>query len=513
MKTNIISLMAIFALMVGGFRAQASARNVVADVQSFEYIDDSVCLDLKIDLSGLDLSSNESLVLTPIISKGENQMTLQTIVLRGRNSAQSYQRSQNLGNSSKIAEYDKLYGEPYALIDYYGSDLDDVIIYKQTIPYKTWLVDSKVYLSSTRYSCCNSYDMGFMTMNGDSQLSIAMLEVEPYNVAPQVAMVKPDKVAVKRRDIQYSSALIFRVNSSYIDPNLENNRAELQSIRSMMESVLHDSDYTITAVNIAGFASPEGSLSSNQILSERRATALENILKKEYSLSSSLYNVRFGGENWDGLIPLVEASYMANKELVLAIIKYDDEDQREPNIRKIDNGVTYSNLLANYFPAVRRVVVDIEYNVDAYDLDRIKELIDIKPENLSLEEMYRLSETYDMQSSEFTKVFLTAARVYPYDQVAIHNALVVDISTGDLESARELVERLDHQTSLATVANTLGAYYMLEGDYTQSKTLLERARELGSPEAEYNLAELEAKLANIVKINEALALRNKIYGQ
>ena len=65
-----------------------------------------------------------------------------------------------------------------------------------------------------------------------------------------------------------------------------------------------------TSLSIEGFASPEGPLAFNEQLSKKRAEALKDYLVKNEKVSSKLYKVTFGGENWDGLVKALQSSSM-----------------------------------------------------------------------------------------------------------------------------------------------------------------------------------------------------------
>lgn len=491
------------------------AQDINAVVNSFEYRSDSVYLDLTLDISDIDLSSNKSVVYSPTIHNNKgNAIVLPTVVIRGRNSARQYNRYVALNNSKKIKEYEALYQTPYIIVDQYGTTAQSSVDYKTTVPYQVWMAESQLTLDAQSCGCCSIYDEPSITPSNNLLVIEDISPVEELVIVPRASFIRPEPVAVKRRDIEYSSALIFSVGSSQIRPELGNNLSELSSINGMMESVLSDDDFTVTAVNITGYASPEGSLKSNQLLSERRAKALEDILVAKYDISKSLYQVNFGGENWDGLIPMIKGSDLDDRDEIVSLIEnVSIEDDREGKVMRLNGGSSYRYMLKNFFPSVRLVVINVEYNVDAYDLDRIKELIDVKPENLSLEEMYRLSETYeDINSPEVAKIFAIAQKQYPDDEVAIHNALVSEILSSDLEAASEYVDRISPSDRLAEISNTLGAYYMLSGDYDKAEQLLERAVSQGSENGEYNLSQLRAKIENIKAIEQNNLLRNKIYG-
>ncbi len=518
MKRYITILLAVVSLS-GSALAQSSAQSVLGtkvEVKSLEYQSDSVLLNLEFNLEDLEIGSQQSVVFAPKLFKGESELELPTVVVKSRGGARSYRRAVALGNKTALEEYDNLYGTPYKVIEYYGSGKNEKTVqYSMTLPYETWMVDSELSISCSKYGCCNIADSGMLApQNNALAIEIPEVNVEGYDAIAQVELIKPEKVAVKRRDIAYSSALTFVVNSTRIDPNLANNQAELNSIDEMMQSVLSDSDYTITKVNITGFASPEGSLESNMKLSEGRAKALEELMKRKYrTIASGLYSVKFGGENWTRLAELVEEMEIADKQEILRIIRdIPIEKGREKALMDLNGGQPYRYLLKNVFPATRLVVVDVEYNIDAYDIERIKELISSKPQNLSLEEMYRLSEMYEVGDTEFESIFLTAASVYPEDYVALHNALVVEIRLGAMDRASELVGGIDHNTDSGEINNTLGVYYMMSGDYTKASELLSRAEQQGSSRAAANLKILETRIDIERKQEENEKLKAKIYG-
>lgn len=100
-----------------------------------------------------------------------------------------------------------------------------------------------------------------------------------------------------------------------------NNHTELVNIHSMFDKIQNDKNLTIKGIGIEGFASPEGPLAFNEQLSKKRAEALKDYLVKNEKVSSKLYKVTFGGENWDGLVKALKSSSMKDKETFLNIIK------------------------------------------------------------------------------------------------------------------------------------------------------------------------------------------------
>ncbi|MFR9650639.1 MAG: DUF3868 domain-containing protein [Rikenellaceae bacterium] len=508
MKRYYIILVALMALQ-GSLNAQ-NRLGAEVTVERLNYEADMVYVDLKFDLSALKIGAQKSVVLTPKLHKEDSDKELASIIVKSRGGVKSHERAVVLNNPDTMI----FETTPYKTIEFFGEQKCESTHYRVSIPYERWMVNSQLYVDCSTYGCCQREDSG-MIVPSDNILLIDIPVVDDYQVVADVEMIKPEKVAVKRRDIAYSAELVFKVNSTYLDPDLANNRKDLDSIDEMMQSVMSDSDYTITRINIIGYASPEGSLSANMKLSEGRATALERLMEQKYkSIPSKLYSVKYGGENWDELYKIVSESDLAERDEVLGIINnISVENGRETKLMALNRGATYRYMLENFFPHVRLVVVDVEYNVDAYDLDRIAELIDTKPQNLSLEEMYRLSESYNMGDDEFEKIFLTAVKVFPDDEVAQNNALVTEIRGGNLERVEAVAGLVDRETQSAELANSLGVYYLLIGDLQAAQSVLQRAQDLGSTRAEGNMVQLSKRAENLKFQRESEEFRVKIYGE
>lgn len=59
-------------------------------------------------------------------------------------------------------------------------------------------------------------------------------------------------------------------------------------------------DLTITELAIEGYASPEGTFSSNMTLSKNRAYSFASYLEKTYGISNDRIKVSWYGEDWSG---------------------------------------------------------------------------------------------------------------------------------------------------------------------------------------------------------------------
>lgn len=221
-----------------------------------------------------------------------------------------------------------------------------------------------------------------------------------------------------------------------------NNHTELVNIHSMFAKIQNDKNLTIKGIGIEGFASPEGPLAFNEQLSKKRAEALKDYLVKNEKVSSKLYKVTFGGENWDGLVKALKSSSMKDKETFLNIIKNTTDDaKRKQEIMRVGGGAPYRSMLKEIYPGLRKVNCKIDYTVVNFDVEQGRIIIRENPKYLSLNEMYQVANSYPKGSKDFVNVFDIAVRMYPTDQVANLNAAAVALSQKDLNTAVKYMEK------------------------------------------------------------------------
>ncbi len=307
--------------------------------------------------------------------------------------------------------------------------------------------------------------------------------VEVYRPILAAGFVTPEVEAVKARSESGKAFLDFAVGRSEIVPGFRNNASELQKIHITIESVRNDADATITGIGITGYASPEGSAASNQSLSARRAEALRNYIGAEYGLPNNLFAVWGGGEDWKTLDSLAAASSLSEKYALLEVIRSDgDADAREQRLKGVAGGGPYRQLLAEFYPQLRRSDYTIRYTVVPFTVEQGKEVIKTRPGSLSLNEMFLIANTYAPGSEAFNEVFETAVRVFPQSDVANLNASASALNRGDAVSADRYLSKV--QVHTPEYWNNAGVLRWLQGDKAGALEAFTRAGALGAKNAE-----------------------------
>ena len=142
-----------------------------------------------------------------------------------------------------------------------------------------------------------------------------------------------------------------------------------------------------------------------------------------------------------------------------------------------------------YFPALRHSDYTVSYIVKGFSIEETKEIIKKYPQQLSLQEMYLLAQTYEKGSNEFNEVFDIAVRMFPDDPIANLNASSIALIKRDIAAAKKYLAKANKQSP--ETINNLGVLAVLEEQKGKAEKLFEKASTAGVPQALSNLKELE----------------------
>lgn len=479
MKRKLIYLLIAFAAALLPAHAQKFMNDALtlSDVSLWQQ-GNSLYIGMTLDMKNLTVGSQRSLSLVPLLTDGEHNVPLQEIIVNGKRREKAYIRGLVLSKQ-----------EPTAIIVPYNKR--ETFNYTQVIPYQPWMANASLQLVETLCGCGNYQEMTAQELiSNDVSTEAKRLSA----MSPLVAYIQPTVEVIKTRSEQYEAHLDFPVSKAVILTDFMNNHAELLNIRSMFDKIQSDKNLTVTGISIEGFASPEGPLAFNEQLSKKRAEALKDYLIKNEKVSSKLYHVTFGGENWDGLVKVLKTSSMKDKETFLNIIKNTTDDvKRKQEIMRVGGGTPYRTMLKDIYPGLRKVDLKIDFTVVNFDVEQGRVIIRENPKYLSLNEMYQVANSYPKGSKDFVDVFDIAVRMYPNDAVANSNAAAVALSQKDLKNALKFMEKADHTT--AEFLNNTGVYNFLNGDIVRATAAFEQAASLGDKAAQENLRQLQKILS------------------
>jgi len=434
-------------------------------------------------------------LFTPVLSVGDPSapgakiLSMPDIMLLGWNKKLTYERSVKMLPRGERETFKRP-----ATVIHISKLTDTLIYYRCSTPYEMWMDTARFTLYKELIGFRDNRHLVTVSMDNRVQLAPRI----PYQVKPRVNFCEP-AAAAKSRTKQGSAHLDFQVAKSAIIPTYRRNPQELAKIHDAFNEIQSDKDVTITGLFIEGYASPEGRWDSNEKLSRERAIALKDYIVNNFHvrLRGDLVHVQWVAEDWDGLRTEIAGSEIARRDKILDIIdNTPDIDARKTALKQL--GTTYQTLLNQFFPPLRRVEYQIDYTVKDFTMDESRDLVGRRPEMLSQRELYNLAQSYGPGSKEGSEILLDVIpKYFPGDATAAVNEAAVMIRGGESATAKRLLEKFA-DNPLAW--NNLGVACMLEGDLDGAGTFLRLAQEQGVPEAKANLAELQTKREDNIRL-------------
>lgn len=430
--------------------AQANSDTLRVVESNVSRVGEDVIVDMKLDLSHIEVGRNRTLVYRPLLMKEDSVAELTPIIVNGRVRHIQYQRLERAEDFPNEIEIRRENGTEQTL-DYHAR-----------VPFTDWMNKSEVVM------VCDLCGCGWESLQNDrSSLFPVNLVHEP--VVPAVLYITP-LAEVKVREKSGSAYLDFPVNQTVIRPDYRRNSTELAAIDATIQSVEDDPNATITKVTIKGYASPEGSYANNQRLAEGRSNALLEYVKKLHDFGDAEFSVSSEPEDWEGLEKRIESSSIADKKEWLAIIRDSepaDLDRKEWKLKQLPS---YREVLNTIYPALRHSDYTVEYHIRNFTTDEAREMLYKDPSQLSLEEMYRVAQTYEVGSEPYNEVFEIAVRLYPDDPISNLNAANTALLNRNATAARRYLTKAAEGPEKRLAE---GVASWLEGDTDQARSIFE----------------------------------------
>jgi len=225
-----------------------------------------------------------------------------------------------------------------------------------------------------------------------------------------------------------------------------------------------DSSKQITSIEVASFASPDGSLSLNEKLAGEREKATVNFLEKTMKNANAegAIDAHFTAEDWEGFQQLVSTSSIQDKELILRVLSmYPDPEKREQEIKNLS--AVYKNLADEILPQLRRSKMKITVDIIGKTDEQLKTMALNDPSGLSLEELLYAGSLVSA-TTEKENIYKKATELFPNDYRAFNNLGVCAFKAGnvtaakaDFEKAYALNKSSEVSSNLALTALATGA--------------------------------------------------------
>lgn len=164
-----------------------------------------------------------------------------------------------------------------------------------------------------------------------------------------------DAVSVSERKI----SIDFRINSWEIDSTYSHNSRNLRELHALILQVESDPHMTFDSIRVSGYASPDGSLPKNRVLSLRRAMSLRDYLKQQCGVPDSLMSFGENAVPWNLFREMISALEYPWRDEALRIINTGSDTDAADNTRRMNllkrlaGGEAWRYLKGNILPILR----------------------------------------------------------------------------------------------------------------------------------------------------------------
>jgi len=273
---------------------------------------------------------------------------------------------------------------------------------------------------------------------------------------------------------------------------------EIKALVDYINEAKENERKQFTSVTVSSYASPDGAEDLNSKLADNRSKAADKYVQKQFrkveeATKEDFVSNNITAEDWDGFKQLVQASDIADKDLILKVLSmYSDSDTREKEIKNI--AAVYIELAKDILPKLRRSKINVNVNLIGYSDEEITAIFNAKPDSLNVEELLYAA-TLTKDQAQKLNVYTKCTEIYPKEWRGFNNKGVILFETDKYDEAKQAFEaakELDNTN--AKVLNNLGAVELVKGNVAAAKELFTSAGSAGA-ELNYN--------TGIVAIKEA----------
>ena len=268
----------------------------------------------------------------------------------------------------------------------------------------------------------------------------------------------------------YDANILFLIQQAELRSN-ELSKGELKDWKDRVKQA-NDAANQNVSVEVSAYASPDGGLSLNESLAERREANTTRYLKGE--LNKRKIDVPVGAhytaQDWEGFKELVSKSNLQDKDLVLRVLSmYSDPEQREREIKNIST--VFRSLADEILPKLRRSRLTANIEIIGKSDEEISRLAQSNPKALNVEELLYAA-TLATNDVDREAIYTKASELFPNDCRTWNNIGMQRYYAGDLRKAEELFNKSNsvQQNSAANI--NLGLLALTRGERDKAQQLI-----------------------------------------
>ncbi len=351
---------------------------------------------------------------------------------------------------------------------------------------------------------------GKVEVRGEGQVKNKKKAFDPVELADATnvtpLLVRNDEKGIMAKDAfqktqpaNISTHIYYTINNSQVRP-AELKSDEGKTFNQFITDNINSPWYEFKGITVSAYASPDGETDKNENLAKDRAKSASMAIMGEFNKNKNKDN-KFGKEkeqyqigttkeDWEGFKSLMEASTMADKDLILRVLTmYTDPAQRRKEIKNLSK--TYLELANKVLPKLRRAEITVNADKKSRTDEQITKLMTSYPDSLSVEELlYGGNLTNDVNTK--VQVYAAAEKKFATDWRTSNNLGVALLMQNKVSEAAAAFKRAEAASpGQAAVANNLGIIEAKNGNRVAAMDLYKKAG--GAPETKYNMGILDVR--------------------
>ena len=244
---------------------------------------------------------------------------------------------------------------------------------------------------------------------------------------------------------------------------------DIKELKANFKGWKEDVKMEFNGLSISAYASPEGELSKNENLANERAASaaksIESLLKRaKVEVPDSGFTTAVGkGEDWEGFKSMMQASDIADKELIIRVLEtYQDGAKREEEIKNL--AATYTEVQKKVLPQLRRSQCNLIMKHHNLTDDEIKALVETKIDSLDVEQMLYAATLYDDVAKK-ESIYKSVSTVHATDWRGPNNVGFIYVSQNKLADAKAEFDKANGlSANNPVIQNNLGVIERLNGN-------------------------------------------------
>ena len=368
---------------------------------------------------------------------------------------------------------------------------------KASFNYVPEMIVSELFLEFNVVTKKKTYQIPSVKVADGVIATSQLVSMNANEIAPAII---PDKFQRVIQEMQEAD-IMFLIQQS----NLRKSETKSSDVLSLTKKIKEASDAQNKAVagfEISGYASPDGGMTLNTNLAEKREKVTVDYLNKELKKLKTTVTIdsKFTAEDWAGFQALMEKSNIQDKEVILRVLTmYSDPEEREREIKNLS--VAFKSIAEDILPQLRRSRLKLTVDVTGKSDVEIAQLAKDDASKLTVEELLyaatlttnldekaviyqKVTELYtsDVRGynnlgvvkyqqgkvADASRYFAKALEIDPNSADANYNAGLASLAQGDIVKAEEYFGKAAGTSG--NLSQALGSLYIVKGDYAKAKT-------------------------------------------